>query len=80
MGSDYYDPATVRTPGIPPLGIGKNCKIRNTIIDKNARIGDNCTIGMSDKPYADAETDAYQIVDGIIVVKKEAIIPSGTVI
>jgi glucose-1-phosphate adenylyltransferase len=80
MGSDYYDHATVRTPGVPPLGIGKNCHIRNTIIDKNARIGDNCSIGMGSKPYTDAETDAYQIVDGIIVIKKEAVIPSGTTI
>jgi glucose-1-phosphate adenylyltransferase len=78
MGADYYEGVVnVDTSGIC-LGIGENCKVRNTIIDKNARIGANCSIGMSDTPYGDVETDAYQIVDGIIVIKKDAVIPAGT--
>ncbi|MDR3311636.1 MAG: glucose-1-phosphate adenylyltransferase [Spirochaetaceae bacterium] len=81
MGSDFYEPTgSQRDYSVPALGIGKNCRIARTIIDKNARIGDNCSIGMQDKPYEPVETPAYQIVDGIIVIKKDAVIPSGTVI
>ena len=34
MGADFYDPDG-------DLGIGKNCRIENAIIDKDIRIGDN---------------------------------------
>ena len=64
--------------GIPNIGIGENCKIRNAIIDKNARIGDNCSIGMSAITPKDGEYDNFFVADGIIVIKKNAIIPSGT--
>jgi glucose-1-phosphate adenylyltransferase len=81
MGADYYDKAEDRLQAaIPALGIGKNCRISRTIIDKNARIGDNCSIGLSKTPYANTETSDYQITDGIIVIKKDTIIPAGTVI
>jgi glucose-1-phosphate adenylyltransferase len=80
MGSDFYESETRYKPGMPPLGIGKNCRIRQTIIDTNARIGEGCSIGMKSDPYESQETDAYQIVDGIIVIKKDAVIPAGTVI
>jgi glucose-1-phosphate adenylyltransferase len=80
MGADYSDTPETQGQGVPPLGIGKNCRIAGAIIDKNVRIGDNCSIGMDTKGYQDKETSAYQIVDGIIVVKKDAVIPSNTVI
>jgi hypothetical protein len=35
---------------------------------------------MSKTPYANTETGDYQITDGIIVIKKDTIIPAGTVI
>ncbi|MBO5691078.1 MAG: glucose-1-phosphate adenylyltransferase, partial [Spirochaetaceae bacterium] len=42
MGADSYENQEQRKiteeRGIPHLGIGRNCKIANTIIDKNARI------------------------------------------
>ncbi|MDR3284516.1 MAG: glucose-1-phosphate adenylyltransferase [Treponema sp.] len=79
MGADYYEKPEERQNNIPPLGIGQNCRIAKAIIDKNARIGDNCTIGM--KPaYENAETNEYKIVDGIIVIKKDAVIPANTAI
>ena len=66
--------------GIPHLGIGRNCKIANTIIDKNARIGDNCQIGVSGKVYEDGEHgDLFFTSNGIIVIRKNAVIPAGTV-
>ena len=57
MGADVYETSVQReqalAQGIPPLGIGKNCKIARTIIDKNARIGENCQIGVSGRAYED---------------------------
>ena len=84
MGADYYDDddekADYIAKGKPVTGIGKNCKIANTIIDKNARIGDNCQIGVSGKKYEDGDHGSFYSADGIIVIRKGAVIPSGTVI
>ena len=48
MGADYYESdkqrAELLSAGRNPIGIGDNCTISNTIVDKNARIGANCTI------------------------------------
>ena len=87
MGSDYYeteeDHHEADSQGIPHIGIGKNCHIANTIIDKNARIGANCRIGVDGKTYEDGEhgeNGEFYSTDGIIVIRKNAIIPPGTVI
>jgi glucose-1-phosphate adenylyltransferase len=82
MGSDHYETDTQKADnaakGIPNIGIGQNCTIKNAIIDKNARIGDNCSIGMGKIP-ADGEYENYYVVDGIIVIPKKAVIYSGSV-
>jgi glucose-1-phosphate adenylyltransferase len=83
MGCDYYESAASieehRRAGLPRLGIGKNCKIDNTIIDKNARIGDGCVLSPAGKPE-NFDHDLYYIRDGIVIVPKNGIIPHGTVI
>jgi glucose-1-phosphate adenylyltransferase len=61
------------------MGIGERCFIKNAILDKNCRIGDDVRIN-GGKNLEDKETDSYFIKDGIVVVKKDAHIPSGTVI
>ena len=63
----------------PRVGIGANCKIENTIIDKNARIGDNVVISPAGKPE-NVDHPLYYIRDGIVIVPKGGIIPHGTVI
>ncbi|MCF0241914.1 MAG: glucose-1-phosphate adenylyltransferase [Treponema sp.] len=78
MGADYYDMESKN--GVPAVGIGKNCKIAKTIIDKNARIGDNCKINVSGKAYEDGDYGSFYVSDGIIVIRKGAIIQDGTVI
>ena len=82
MGADYYDSEEEKkankAKGIPCTGIGKNCKIANTIIDKNAKIGDNCKIGISGKVYEDGDHGSFYSADGIIVIRKGATISSGT--
>lgn len=83
MGADYYETIEEKAAniahGAPSVGIGSNCKIKNAIIDKNARIGDNVSIGFGEK-RADGDYGFYHIVDGIYVIHKNAIIPNGTVI
>lgn len=81
MGSDYWD-TTIRRQeatekGWPLLGIGKNCHIEQAIIDKNARIGDDVKITPQDG-VEDRDEENYHIRDGIVVVPKNAVIPSGT--
>ncbi|MXV37946.1 glucose-1-phosphate adenylyltransferase [Flavobacteriaceae bacterium Ap0902] len=83
MGSDYYETIDVIERnvqvGIPPIGVGERCHINNSILDKNIRIGNDVSIH-GGPHLQDTETDAYKIVDGIVVVKKGAIIPNGTII
>lgn len=81
MGSDYYENIlTIDRNEVEILmGIGKRCFIKNTIIDKNCRIGDDVRIN-GGKHMEDTETDTYAVRDGIIVIKKGAVIPNGTVI
>jgi glucose-1-phosphate adenylyltransferase len=83
MGSDEYetikDMQAAHEKGIPFLGVGDNCFISNAILDKNCRIGNNVRIvGGSHLPNTDHPL--YTIKDGIIVVKKNSIVPNGFVI
>ena len=82
MGSDTYESLEeIEKNHIEILlGIGENCFIKNAIIDKNCRIGDGVRINEGDIKLEDIETDQYVIKDGIVVIKKEAVIPSGTII
>lgn len=81
MGTDFYESLEeIERKHIEILaGIGENCNINNTIVEKNCRIGDNVTIN-GGSHLEDGETDLYVIKDGIVVLKKGVVIPSGTVI
>jgi glucose-1-phosphate adenylyltransferase len=61
------------------IGIGKDCHIRNAIIDFNARIGDGCKL-LNEAGVQNFDNENYCIRDGIIVVPKNAVLPPGTVI
>lgn len=80
MGNDYYQNLEeIRTnieQGIINIGIGERCFISNTIVDKNCRIGNDVRLN-GGKHLADTNTNLYTIKDGIIVVKKGAILPDG---
>jgi glucose-1-phosphate adenylyltransferase len=80
MGSDYYetlaDIESDHRHGLPQLGIGNRCQITNAIIDKNCRIGDDVRI-IGGSHLEDGDTALYTVKDGIIVLKKGAIIPNG---
>ena len=82
LGCDYYESdSSIRqneSRGLPRIGIGANTHIENAIIDKNARIGENCKISPAGKPD-NADHPLYYIRDGIIIIPKNGVIPRGTV-
>ncbi|MBQ1661321.1 MAG: glucose-1-phosphate adenylyltransferase [Treponema sp.] len=84
MGADFYENEHEKKENarkdIPNIGIGKGCKINKAIIDKNAKIGDNCCINVNGRTYEDGDHGLFFSSDGIIVIKKFAVIPPGTVI
>lgn len=83
MGQDAFetaeDFALNRKLGRPDIGIGKDCVIEHAIIDKNARIGDGVRLSPKGKPDL-WEKDGVIVRDGVTIVSKNAIIPSGTVV
>jgi glucose-1-phosphate adenylyltransferase len=81
MGCDRYETLDqIQNEKVEILmGIGQRCFIKNAIIDKNCRIGDDVRIN-GGKHLEDKETDMYFIKEGIVVIKKGATIPKGYVI
>ena len=83
MGADSFesveDIERNRRLGVPDVGIGKNCEIRNAILDKDTRIGHGVKL-INARGLKDAEAENHSIVDGIIVIPKNASLPDGTVI
>lgn len=83
MGNDYYETieemAANTGKGLPMIGIGERCYIKDAIIDKNCRIGNDVRIN-GGKHLANTDHSLYTVKDGIIVVKKMAILPDGFVI
>ena len=80
MGCDYYENIEQinekTSKSIPILGIGERCKIENAIIDKNCSIGNDVTI-KGGAHLEKVDHPLYTIKDGIVVVKKGAVIPQG---
>lgn len=83
MGADTFendrDIRANAENGVPNVGIGHNCIIRNSIIDKGARIGSNVVLDPTGKP-ANYEGQGIYIRDGVLVVPKNAIVPNNTVL
>ncbi len=83
LGCDYYEShesiVEHEKKGAPRIGIGANCRIENTIVDKNARIGDRVVISPAGKPQ-NVDHANYYIRDGIVVIPKNGVIPHGTVV
>lgn len=77
MGSDFYQPLDeIIDRKTPPMGIGARCFIKNTILDKNCCIGDDVRIN-GGRHLADFENESYAIKEGIVVIKKGAVIPNN---
>jgi len=85
MGADFYESeaqrAELRAMGKVPVGIGANSTLSNCIIDKDARVGKNCTIiNKEGVEESKREEDGYYIRSGIVTVIRGCTIPDGTVI
>ncbi|MEO0059045.1 MAG: Glucose-phosphate adenylyltransferase [Bacteroidota bacterium] len=80
MGNDYYQNIDeIRTNDLNQIiniGIGERCQISNTIVDKNCKIGNDVKL-LGGKHLADLNTELYTIKEGIIVIKKGAVLPDG---
>ncbi|MDR2779436.1 MAG: glucose-1-phosphate adenylyltransferase [Puniceicoccales bacterium] len=82
FGADYFDYPTVATQTADspiPLGIGENSIIKNTIIDKNVRIGNNVYLAPFDKPEGYEHNGMY-VKDGVLCITRNTEIPNNTVI
>lgn len=85
LGADNYQTeseiGSSLAEGKVPLGVGRNTKIMNCIIDKNAKIGKNVVIANTDKvEEADRPSEGFYIRSGITVVSKNSEIKDGTII
>jgi glucose-1-phosphate adenylyltransferase len=83
MGCDFYESQESiqghEARGEPRMGIGRNARIENAIIDKNARIGDNVVISPAGKPET-FDGGNYFIRDGIVIIPKNGVVPHNTII
>ncbi|KAL9385194.1 hypothetical protein Peur_022204 [Populus x canadensis] len=85
IGADYYQTeaeiAASLAEGRVPVGVGKDTKIMNCIIDKNARIGKNVIIANKEGVQeAERPSEGFYIRSGITVVLKNSVIKDGTII
>jgi glucose-1-phosphate adenylyltransferase len=80
MGNDFYETideiAANHSKGIPKIGIGDHCSLKNVIADKDCRIGNHVVIE-GGSHLTDTDHPLYAIKDGIVVVKKGAVINDG---
>jgi glucose-1-phosphate adenylyltransferase len=80
MGNDFYQSIDEMNEDIKNdkklVGIGERCFINNAIVDKNCRIGNDVYIN-GGKHLENFSNELYSIKDGIVVVKKGAILPDN---
>lgn len=83
MGNDFYETIDQmeenKSAGVPRIGIGDRCYIKNAIIDKNVRIGNDVRIN-GGAHLENVDHTLYTVKDGIVVVKKNAVLHDGFVI
>lgn len=80
MGSTNYQTLDqiqkCRDENRPYLGIGDRCQINKAIVDKDCHMGNDVVINGGDH-LEDQEHENYTVTDGIVVIKKGAVIPNG---
>lgn len=84
MGADNFEATedleeNIRL-GRPAYGVGKNCMIKNAILDKNVRIGNHVVLDPTGLPDNYGPDVSVAIRDGVLVVCKDTIVPDGFVI
>lgn len=80
MGNDFYQSIEDMNEDISNnqqlVGIGERCFISNALVDKNCRIGNDVHIE-GGKHLENFSNELYAIKDGIVVIKKGAIVPNN---
>lgn len=83
MGADHYETldqmAGNESKNLPCLGLGKNCYIRNAILDRNVRIGNDVRLSPEGKPNG-FQQGPIHVKDGILIIEKDGIIPNNTIL
>jgi len=74
MGADFY--ADQKEGGAEKVGVGEGCRLKNVIIDKNVYIGNDSIIDYKGK--TDPKLKGVYVVDGIVVIEKNGMVPEGT--
>lgn len=81
MGADYYESNETKIENInnniPNMGIGEYSHVENAILDKNCHIGSHVKI-IGGKHLQEGDFENHSVKEGIVVVKKGAIIRDGT--
>jgi glucose-1-phosphate adenylyltransferase len=84
MGADCFEGdaefAENYAKGRPHLGVGQGCFIKDAILDKNVRIGDNVVLDPTGLPDNFGPGVDIAIRDGVLVVCKDTVVPSGFVL
>jgi glucose-1-phosphate adenylyltransferase len=70
---------TVPPSKVPAMGIGRDVVLDRAIVDKNARIGDGVRL-TNERKVVHADGDGYYIRGGILIVPKDGVIKSGTIV
>ncbi len=83
MGNSRYESIEERREngekGIPNMGIGPNCVIKNSIVDLDVSIGGNVHL-INNGQVMETQQDLYTIRDGIIIIPKGFVIPHNMII
>jgi len=82
MGNDYYQELGEidedHNDG-KVMGIGERCYLNNCIVDKNCHIGNDVRVN-GGKHLPDSNNPQYSVIEGIVVIKKGAVLSNGFVI
>jgi glucose-1-phosphate adenylyltransferase len=81
MGADEYETAAQiahdHSTGCPILGVEEGVVIERAIVDKNVHIGRGARIVNECGSESSEENDQFMICDGIAMIQKGAVLPSG---
>jgi glucose-1-phosphate adenylyltransferase len=84
MGADRFETTEELDENVelgrPNYGVGENCMIKNAILDKNVRIGDNVILDPAGLPDNFGPEVNIAIRDGVLVVCKDTTVPDGFVL
>jgi glucose-1-phosphate adenylyltransferase len=81
MGADYYETpeqlTTDRRECRPPIGIGDGALIEGAIVDKNCHLGAGAQVIGDPRQLDRIVGESWEMLDGILVIPKNATLPDG---